>query len=170
MALGLLLGSFFAGAGAFVLVGVAVGIAQLFVYPQLDVTRLPYVEATVERAGRTYTGRRCSYHLYLDRPPHHLVYDCEMPRVDAIDRAARAPGTLVEAWYEPTPPWPDAVPRLWQLRVDAVTILAHEEVAIAQRARALPGLALYILLLGVGLLLAAIGVGAFLSLARRGDG
>jgi hypothetical protein len=166
VALGLLLAVFFSLAGLFVLVGVGVGLAQMLVFPRLDESELPSVQATVERAGRSYSGRRCSYHVYLDQPPRHLIYSCDMPALDAVERALRAPAPAVEAWYEPTLPLPGAIPRLWQLRVEGQTVLAREQVAAVQRARLFPGLAFYLVFLGLGVVLGGIGVGAFLSFVR----
>jgi hypothetical protein len=169
IALGLLLGVFFSAAALFVFVATGVGLAQVLVYPGLSLSELPYVQATVERAYRSYTGPgvrsrgHCSLNIFIAEPPHHLVYLCDMPGVDAVERALAAPRPAVEIWYEPTLPLPDAAPQLWQLRVDGDVVLDREQVAAVYRNRTVPAVLLYTLFIGLGLLLGAIGVGSFLA-------
>jgi hypothetical protein len=103
--------------------------------------------------------------IVIDQPPHQVAYDCDGPDIRAVERAV-APGARVAVWYEPTLTLPASTPELWQLRVDGRTVLSHEQVAVAHRARAVPTVLFYLLFTGVGLVFGAIGVGAFLEVFR----
>jgi hypothetical protein len=176
VALGLGIALFFLLAGLFVLTAVTIGVAQGLVYPRLSAAELPSVQATVERASSSYTaasasrGSRsggCTLHLYLDRPPHELLYDCDMPGVRAVERALARPGTAAELWYEPTPPLllplPNAPPRLWQLSVDGRMVLSHADVAAVHLGRTVPAILFHLVFAGLGLIFVAIAAGALLE-------
>jgi hypothetical protein len=172
VAVGLLLGAFFAGAGLFALAGAGTGLARLLVYPSLGAAGLPHVQATVERVSRSYVGPgyrspgHCGLLIHLDQPPHRVGYDCDMPRADAVERALAAPGTVAEVWYEPTLPIPDAAPELWQLRVDGQMVLSHAQVAVARQHKLLLGVILHLLFVGLALLFGAIALGCFLNVFK----
>jgi hypothetical protein len=85
--------------------------------------------ATVPRICGIRSTGSCSLRIVLTESPHRLTYPCDVPGVDAVERALAVPGTAVEVWYEPTLPLPDVTPQLWQLRVNGQVVLDREWVA-----------------------------------------